>query len=312
MVICHDMTDDRTWYNTCLSHAWLHLARAWSERFHSDSVYEPTFQFCFLVGHVLLLIPPGSGPIPRVIFYFIPQGYREVVSGVHKWSVRQDNEHACLVLSTTLLVDRLRAGVFGHSTYIRTEVRLHRLVLPHVFNFSSPQHQRFNSLVYISYNTHSTVQKMPLDTIYLTRHGVRPAHPSINPTNLTNDKHQHRLNYTIDPRTGTYKSAFPTPTGSPVDPCLTSHGVQQSHELAAHLAGESLHPKPGWIYSSPFYRCLQTIRPGVEKLRDGRDGDSGGGLDVRLENGIGYVFHSSSHYEIYIQKTEERKLIDMI
>lgn len=74
VVICHDMTDDRTWYNTCLSHAWLHLARAWSERFHSDNVYEPTFQFCFLLGHVLLLMPPGSGPIPRVIFLFYPTG----------------------------------------------------------------------------------------------------------------------------------------------------------------------------------------------------------------------------------------------
>ncbi|RMJ23566.1 phosphoglycerate mutase family protein, partial [Aspergillus sp. HF37] len=105
---------------------------------------------------------------------------------------------------------------------------------------------------------------MPLDTIYLTRHG-------------------HRLNYTIDPRTGIYHSAFPTPTGNPVDPCLTSHGVRQSHELAAHLASPSFHPKPFRVYSSPFYRCLQTIQPSVDALRS----SGGGDLEVRLENGIG-------------------------
>lgn len=179
-----------------------------------------------------------------------------------------------------------------------------------VFNINA------STLLYIPpHHRPYTLFIMPLDTIYLTRHGVRSVHPTTiqsNPTNPTNNKQQHRLNYTIDPRTGTYKSAFPTPTGSPVDPCLTSHGVQQSHELAAHLAGGSLHPKPGWIYSSPFYRCLQTIRPGVEMLRDGRDG----ALDVRLENGIGYVPITSIHLintTYMVSGTlKERMLIDMI
>ncbi|PYH96740.1 hypothetical protein BO71DRAFT_374821 [Aspergillus ellipticus CBS 707.79] len=90
---------------------------------------------------------------------------------------------------------------------------------------------------------------MPLDTIYLTRHG-------------------HRLNWTIDYKTGTYHSQFPTPTGNPADPTLTSHGVRQSHELAAHFVGKDIAPKPFRIYSSPFYRCLQTIQPTVEALKE--------------------------------------------
>lgn len=60
--------------------------------------------------------------------------------------------------------------------------------------------------------------------------------------------------------------------------------MRQSHELAAHLASPSFHPKPFRVYSSPFYRCLQTIQPSVEALQSGGGGD----LEVRLENGIGY------------------------
>ncbi|RAL05163.1 phosphoglycerate mutase family protein, partial [Aspergillus ibericus CBS 121593] len=89
---------------------------------------------------------------------------------------------------------------------------------------------------------------MPLDTIYLTRHG-------------------HRLNWTIDYKTGTYHSQFPTPTGNPADPTLTSHGVRQSHELAAHFTSDKISPKPFRVYCSPFYRCLQTIQPAVEALQ---------------------------------------------
>lgn len=111
---------------------------------------------------------------------------------------------------------------------------------------------------------------------------------------------QHRLNWTIDLRTGTYKSQFPTPTGNPADPALTSHGVRQSHELAAHIAGPDFHPKPFRVYSSPFYRCLQTIQPSVEELKRkhkqaGSTGSSASEsqidrdavFDVRIENGLG-------------------------
>ncbi|PYH45717.1 phosphoglycerate mutase family protein [Aspergillus saccharolyticus JOP 1030-1] len=141
---------------------------------------------------------------------------------------------------------------------------------------------------------------MPLDTIYLTRHG-------------------HRLNWTIDYRTGTYHAQFPTPTGNPADPTLTSHGVRQSHELAAHLASDSFRPKPFRIYCSPFYRCLQTIQPSVEALKELQqrtypedrssattataaaasesDIEPLADLDVRIENGLGEWFGHTTFFE---------------
>ncbi|KAH8434217.1 phosphoglycerate mutase family protein [Aspergillus melleus] len=129
---------------------------------------------------------------------------------------------------------------------------------------------------------------MPLDTIYLTRHG-------------------HRLNWTIDYKTGTYISQFRTPTGNPADPTLTSHGVRQSHELAAHLSSPSFHPKPFRVYSSPFYRCLQTIQPSVEALKERQrartSGVEGEGridehavFDVRIENGLGEWFGPTTFF----------------
>ncbi|KAF3398304.1 Uncharacterized protein F1880_006122 [Penicillium rolfsii] len=122
---------------------------------------------------------------------------------------------------------------------------------------------------------------MPLDTIYLTRHG-------------------HRLNWTIDVRTGTYKSQFPTPTGNPADPALTSHGVRQSHELAVYIASPDFHPKPFRVYSSPFYRCLQTIQPSVEALKKRQDIeglDPAADLDVRIENGLGEWFGPTTFFD---------------
>ncbi|KAJ5682795.1 Histidine phosphatase superfamily clade-1 [Penicillium macrosclerotiorum] len=136
---------------------------------------------------------------------------------------------------------------------------------------------------------------MPLDTIYLTRHG-------------------HRLNWTIDLNTGTYKSQFPTPTGNPADPALTSHGVRQSHELAAHIGSPDFHPKPFRVYSSPFYRCLQTIQPSVEELKKQHERtastsntaiprdhkgriEQAADLDVRIENGLGEWFGPTTFFD---------------
>ncbi|KAK2792624.1 hypothetical protein FQN52_003129 [Onygenales sp. PD_12] len=120
---------------------------------------------------------------------------------------------------------------------------------------------------------------MPLTHIYVTRHG-------------------HRLNWTIDLNTGTYHSVYPTPTGIPVDPPLTGPGVRQSHELAAHINSDEFSPKPCRIYCSPFYRCLQTIQPTVEALRARQEVERKGDvdLDVRLENGLGEWFGSSSTF----------------
>lgn len=143
---------------------------------------------------------------------------------------------------------------------------------------------------------------MPLDTIYLVRHAVSPAVQSVRPLPspslalqrlIRHIAHRkHRLNWTIDYKTGEYKSQFPTPTGNPADPTLTSHGVRQANELAAHVLREEFMPKPFRIYCSPFYRCLQTIQPCAEALKEVQkrrrdDIDACAEFDVRIENGLG-------------------------
>lgn len=103
------------------------------------------------------------------------------------------------------------------------------------------------------------------------------------------------MHWTIDYATGTYHSTYPTPTGNPADPTLTAHGVRQSEELATYYVSEEFPgPRPWRIYSSPFYRCLQTIRPSVEALDGGEftGGNNAGRREkgVRIENGLGFVF----------------------
>ncbi|KAL2273244.1 hypothetical protein FJTKL_04851 [Diaporthe vaccinii] len=82
---------------------------------------------------------------------------------------------------------------------------------------------------------------MSLEVIYVTRHGFRS-------------------NWLVD-ASGNYSSYLKSPTGIATDPALTSHGVEQAHELAAHLM--SLDPPVERVYSSPYYRCLQTVEPFV-------------------------------------------------
>ncbi|KAM4054716.1 histidine phosphatase superfamily (branch 1) domain-containing protein [Hirsutella rhossiliensis] len=86
---------------------------------------------------------------------------------------------------------------------------------------------------------------MPLEKIYVIRHGFRS-------------------NWLVDPATGTYSAYIPSPTGIPADPALTSHGVSQARELARHLM--TLDPPVEAVYSSPFYRCLQTLEPFMQNL----------------------------------------------
>lgn len=86
----------------------------------------------------------------------------------------------------------------------------------------------------------------------------------------------------MDPTTGTYTANFvKSPTGIPTDPPLTSKGVQQSKELAEHLS--SIEPPVDVIYSSPFYRCLQTLKP----FTDRHFGDSKSSGKIRIDRGIG-------------------------
>ncbi|KAJ9137246.1 Phosphoglycerate mutase [Pleurostoma richardsiae] len=83
---------------------------------------------------------------------------------------------------------------------------------------------------------------MTLEVIYVTRHGFRS-------------------NWLVDPSSGGYTASIKSPTGIPADPTLTAHGVGQAKELAAHLL--TVDPPVERVYSSPYYRCLQTVEPFV-------------------------------------------------
>ncbi|KAI5850135.1 histidine phosphatase superfamily [Tricharina praecox] len=94
-----------------------------------------------------------------------------------------------------------------------------------------------------------------LETIYVARHGFRS-------------------NWTTD-NDGNYSATITSPTGIASDPPLAAYGVEQAHELATYAA--SVDPKIERIYSSPFYRCLETINPLAEILD----------LPILCDNGIG-------------------------
>ncbi|KAI5465736.1 histidine phosphatase superfamily [Mariannaea sp. PMI_226] len=110
---------------------------------------------------------------------------------------------------------------------------------------------------------------MPLEVIYVTRHGFRSS-------------------WSVDPHTGIYSASIPSPTGIPTDPALTSHGVNQAKQMGHHLM--TLDPPIDVVYSSPYYRCLQTIAPFVELKRqqlekDGASPDSAA-TSIRPEYGL--------------------------
>ncbi|KAM0334276.1 hypothetical protein ACHAQA_001298 [Verticillium albo-atrum] len=101
---------------------------------------------------------------------------------------------------------------------------------------------------------------MPLEVIYVARHGVRQdsTRPLIPGMTLMT----FRSNWLVDPATGDYSSSIRSPTGIASDPALTAHGVDQAKELGAHLL--TVDPPIEAVYSSPYYRCLQTITPFVD------------------------------------------------
>ncbi|VUC38123.1 unnamed protein product [Clonostachys rosea] len=108
-------------------------------------------------------------------------------------------------------------------------------------------------------------------------------------------RHGHRQPWSLNPATGEYSSREPFPTGLPADPPLAPGGVTQSEETAKHF-GRYLKKQADEgrlrIYSSLFYRCLETLRPTVAALRDAA-GDSSLALDnlqVRGETGVGEWF----------------------
>lgn len=90
---------------------------------------------------------------------------------------------------------------------------------------------------------------MVLSNIYIARHGFRS-------------------NWLPEPH--------PKPvTGIDSDPPLAEHGEDQAKELAHYMF--SIEPQPEIIFTSPFYRCLQTAQPIANVLE----------IKIRLENGIG-------------------------
>ncbi|TKA72213.1 hypothetical protein B0A49_03938 [Cryomyces minteri] len=93
----------------------------------------------------------------------------------------------------------------------------------------------------------------------------------------------YRSNWVVDPATGEYTATVRTPTGIPSDPALASYGVDQARQLADRIT--SLSPPVDIIYSSPFYRCLQTLEPAVKKLAV-KNPD----IKVRVENGLGEFY----------------------
>ena len=73
------------------------------------------------------------------------------------------------------------------------------------------------------------------------------------------------MTWSVDPYTVKYHTHIPTPTGIPADPALSSYGEKQASQLATKLA--KIDPPIAQVISSPYYRCLQTIKPCVEKLQ---------------------------------------------
>lgn len=151
---------------------------------------------------------------------------------------------------------------------------------------------------------------MSLEVIYVTRHGVCFTSsftvlfslivPFLTPnhrlhasiffvfTNILSLYLQFRSNWVVDASTGTYQTSVPSPTNIPSDPALAGHGVLQSHELARKLA--SVEPPIERLYSSPFYRCLQTLAPTLESLREQKPHNERVLLKIRADAGLGEWF----------------------
>ncbi|KAI1660373.1 phosphoglycerate mutase-like protein [Daldinia decipiens] len=121
---------------------------------------------------------------------------------------------------------------------------------------------------------------MSLEVIYVTRHGFRSP-------------------WAVDPSTGNYTASVRSPTGLPTDPALASHGIEQANELAEHLLG--LDPPIEQVYSSPYYRCMQTIQPFIRKLRHQQAQLSGGvsgdpHSEIRVDLGLS-EWYGLAHFE---------------
>ncbi|KAI0386118.1 histidine phosphatase superfamily [Hypomontagnella monticulosa] len=79
---------------------------------------------------------------------------------------------------------------------------------------------------------------------------------------------------------------------------LTSHGVEQANDLAAYLL--EVDPPIEQVYSSPYYRCLQTIQPFVRDLRRSQTRSSGDVSEnlpkIRVDLGLS-EWYGLAHFE---------------
>jgi len=88
-----------------------------------------------------------------------------------------------------------------------------------------------------------------IDTIYVLRHGFRLSWVTDNWTSVT---------------------------GLPRDPPLAAFGETQAQEVAHHFQSLPVEERPTAIFSSPYYRCIQTSKPIAQAL----------GLPIFIEHGI--------------------------
>ncbi|KAI9795522.1 MAG: hypothetical protein M1833_006993 [Piccolia ochrophora] len=100
---------------------------------------------------------------------------------------------------------------------------------------------------------------------------------------------QFRSNWVVDPHTGTYDATIRSPTGIASDPPLAGHGEEQARQLARHVL--TLDPPVDRIYSSPWYRCLQTLQPLMGALDERGCAEQ---CEVRGEHGLGEWYGSAS------------------
>lgn len=89
------------------------------------------------------------------------------------------------------------------------------------------------------------------------------------------DNAKFRANWSAEPPRTHVSGRFPPDTP------LSSHGELQAEELGLHVA--ELEPKVDVIYTSPFYRCVQTIEPAVQRLHAMKDHL----VEIRGEPGFG-------------------------
>ncbi|UKZ54912.1 hypothetical protein TrVGV298_008726 [Trichoderma virens] len=104
---------------------------------------------------------------------------------------------------------------------------------------------------------------MPLETIYVVRHGFRSS-------------------WSVDHTTGVYSASIPSPTGIAVDPALTAHGVDQSRQLAQHLM----------TTITPFVELQQEKQHHGQRTSAGSDAPSAATI-IRPEHGICEWFGSA-------------------